>query len=102
MAGSGDGGGGGNQGQEGVTWSAIGYPEAEPCTDCRRRCDPINRDSPPMAAATALNPFLPPVGFAAFAAWWIATLYCVALCERHPNVPVELRRWYNLLVLLTG
>ena len=49
-----------------------------------------------------LDAFIHPIGFGIFVAWWIATLYCVSLCQRHPNIPVEHRPWYNLLVLLTG
>ena len=49
-----------------------------------------------------LDTFIHPIGFGIFAAWWIATLYCVSLCQRHPNIQVEHRAWYNLLVLLTG
>lgn len=50
----------------------------------------------------ALDTFFHPIGFAVFAIWWVATLYCVSLCQRHPNIPVQYRPWYNLLVLFTG
>ncbi len=55
-----------------------------------------------MIATPSLDIFFHPIGFALFAAWWIATLYCVSLCQQHPNIPVEYRQWYNFLVLLTG
>ncbi len=50
----------------------------------------------------ALNTFIHPVGLGLFIAWWVASLYCVSVCQRHPNIPVERRQWYNLLVLITG
>ena len=55
-----------------------------------------------MTGTPGLDIFFHPVGFALFAGWWLATLYCVSLCQRHPNIPVEYRQWYNFLVLLTG
>jgi general secretion pathway protein E len=54
-----------------------------------------------MSPAT-FDMFMHPIGFGLFATWWIATLYCVALCQRHANIPVEYRSRCNLLVLLTG
>lgn len=55
-----------------------------------------------MPDAPPLDSFVHPIGFAILAVWWVATLYCVALCQKHPNIPVEYRQWYNLLVLITG
>ncbi len=49
-----------------------------------------------------LDQFLNPLGFALWTAWCLATVYCVYVCDHHPNIPVELRPWYNLLVLVTG
>ncbi len=52
--------------------------------------------------APTLDLFINPLRFAGFAMWWISTLYCVSICQRHSNIPGEMRRWYNLLVLITG
>lgn len=46
--------------------------------------------------------FLHPIGFACFALWSIATLYCTAAVSKHPNLPLETRPWYALMVLFTG
>ncbi len=55
-----------------------------------------------MSESLHADAFFHPFGFALFAAWWIATLFCVAICQRHPNIPVRQRPWCNLLVLLNG
>lgn len=55
-----------------------------------------------MLAALSYDAFYQPLGFVLFTIWWILTLYSVALCQRHPNIPVEYRQWCNLLVLISG